>query len=938
MKNYLIIFVVILFSTITFALNINILSPQENAQNVDIRTSFRWQTIDAEGKELRYKIYISEDANIDEKDLKLENIFSNFYTGDVLKPETTYYWKVEGVDQDGNVYSSKTAKFTTRSLRAGDAYIIIFEEFDKILPLDDDFLGISKNKVELMNANKVIVKTVDFEQNIENGFLTSNAVFLVTQSETYIFDYSLEKREQLNVKIKGLAGENIFYSENEIFSISDDFQIQKQIDFNNIQKALVKDGYIYLLTENKFVKMNSNFETVENFDFNGKTFDFDYLEIQNMTLFPILANNNITLLDTNLQKISQLDFQIETQRYQRKIYTYYDKIVLLSGSKNLNFYDSELNLIRTFTYEENFNYFVPVNKDRFILVGESIKSFNLEGNLVWNYSTINKFQIIDEPLVYDKGLMVGVKDFLTRFLIFYDDFDSQYYFTRYIKEKMPLPQMFEEIVTPPTTVTIPATPITPQATEITAEPTPITIPEPIEEAITAPSTPVDITVEPTPSTPQATEITPEPTQITVPEPVEETITVPSTPIDITVEPTPSTPQATETTPEPTQITIPEPLEEEDITAPSTPVDITVEPTPSTAEATELTKIFSKSFDEYIYGSLYDGENFYLYGYEGKNDNWDAKTWKMDPYGNILNETSLYAQNTDFFRDAILTKDSTDNTKNIIYVGDTLSYGLNGNAYIVSLTEDGSVNYQIDYGDIGRDSGISITNIDENSYAVTGNLFINKKLSDIFVSKYLNDGTRIWTNNFGGNDVEIALDIKNSQDQGFMVFGATRSFGAGGFDVYVLKIDYYGNMKWSNVYGDSNDNIPVGVIKEGRKYYVLFETSSTPMSYGILEVDELNGFGDSFEFSLDGSNKFLGFTTIDEKYLAYGYSIENGKKVGIIYEINFEEEKVEKINTYTLDSDFEIISISKPENQNSIYIFGNTTINGINNIVLIMDIL
>ncbi|PNR97502.1 hypothetical protein X928_09640 [Petrotoga miotherma DSM 10691] len=937
MKNYLLILVVILFSIFSFALNINILSPQENAQNVDIRTSFRWQTIDAEEKELRYRIYISEDANIDEKDLKLENIFSNFYTGDVLKPETTYYWKVEGVDQDGNVYSSKTAKFTTRSLRAGDAYIIIFEEFDKILPLDDNFLGISKNKVVLMNANKVVIKTVDFGQNIENGFLTSKAVFLVTQSGTYVFDYSLEKKAQLNVKIKGLAGENIFYSEDEIFSISGVFQIQKQIDFNNIQKALVKEGYIYLLTKDKFIKMNSNFETIESFDFNDKTFDFDYLEIQNITLFPILTNNNITVLDTNLQKISQLDFQIETERYQRKIYTYYDKIVLLSGSKNLNFYDSELNLIRTFTYEVNFNYFVPVNKDRFILVGESIKSLDLEGNLVWNYSTINKFQIIGKPLVHDKGLLVGVKDFLTRFLIFYDNFDSQYYFTRSIKEKMPLTQTMEEIVTPPSTVTIQATPITPQATEITPEPTQITMPEPAEEAITVPSTPVTITVEPTPSTPQATEITLEPTQITIPEPTEEPFTVPSTPVTITVEPTPSTPQATETTPEPTQITIPEATEEA-ITAPSTPVTITVEPTPSTAEATELTKIFSKGFDEYIYGSLYDGKNFYLYGYEGKNDNWDAKTWKIDPYGNILNEKSLYAKNTDFFRDSIITKDSTDNSKNIIYIGDTLSYGLNGNAYIVSISEDGSVNYQIDYGDIGRDSGISITNIDENSYAVTGNLFINKKLSDIFVSKYLNDGTRIWSNNFGGNDVEIALDIKNSQDQGFMVFGATRSFGAGGFDIYVLKIDYYGNRKWSNVYGDSNDNIPIGVIKDGKKYYVLFETTSTPMSYEILEVDELNGFGDSFEFSLEGSNKFLGFTTIDEKYIAYGYSVENGKKVGIIYEVNLEEEKIEKLNTYTLDSDFEIISISKPENQNSVYIFGNTTINGVNNIVLITDIL
>lgn len=908
MKNYSLIFLVILFSAISFALNINILSPQEDAQNVDIRTSFRWQTIDAEEKELRYRIYISEDQDIDEKDLKLENIFSNFYTGDVLKPETTYYWKVEGVDQDGNVYFSKTAKFTTRSLRPGDAYIIIFEEFDKILPLKDNFLGISKNKVELMNTNKVIVKTVDFEQNIENGFLTSETVFLVTHSGTYIFNYSLEKKAQLNVRIKGLAGENIFYSNDEIFSINNDFQIQKQIDFNNIQKALVKEGYIYLLIENNFIKLNSNFETVESFNFNDKTFDFDYLEIQNMTLFPILTNNNITLLDTNLQKISQLDFQIETQRYQRKIYTYYDKVVLLSGSKNLHFYDSELNLINTFTYDENFNYFVPVNKDRFILVGESIKSFDLKGSLVWNYSTINKFQIIDEPLVYDKGLLVGVKDFLTRFLILYDDFDSEYYFTRYIKEKMPLTQTIEEeeeeeeeekeeIATHPSTITIQATPITSEATEITPEPTQTITPEPVEEAITEPSTPVTITVEPTPLTSQATEITPEPTQTIIPVPIEEAIT-----------------------------------------EPSTPIDIPVEPTSLTSEATELTKIFFKDFDEYIYGSLYDGENFYLYGYEGKAENWDAKTWKIDPYGNILNEKSLHANNTDFFRDAILTKDSTDNTKNIIYVGDTLSYGLNGNVYIVSISEDGSVNYQIDYGDIGRDSGISIKNIDEDSYAVTGNLFINKKLSDIFVSKYLNDGTRIWTNNFGGNDVEIALDIKNSQDQGFMVFGATRSFGVGGFDVYVLKIDYYGNMKWSNVYGDSNDNIPVGVIKEGRKHYVLFETSSTPISYGILEVDELNGFGYSFEFSLEGSNKFLGFTKIDEKYLAYGYSIENGKKVGIIYEINLEEEKVEKLNTYTLDSDFEIISISKPENQNSIYIFGNTTINGINNIVLIMDIL
>jgi hypothetical protein len=302
-------------------------------------------------------------------------------------------------------------------------------------------------------------------------------------------------------------------------------------------------------------------------------------------------------------------------------------------------------------------------------------------------------------------------------------------------------------------------------------------------------------------------------------------------------------------------------------------------------------------------------------------------------GNVVLEKTLYADKTDFFRDGIITTDASENTKNTVFVGDTLSYGLNGNVYLVSISEAGTINYQINYGDIGRDSGISIINIDENSFAISGNLFVNKKLSDIFVSKYLNDGTRIWTNNFGGNDVEIAVDIKNTQDQGFMVFGATRSFGAGGFDIYVLKLDYYGNMKWSNVYGDPNDNIPIGVVKEGRKYYVLYENSSNPKTYGILEVDEINGFGDSFETQLEGEPKFLGFTTIENRYLAYGYTIKSNKKAGVVYEINIKEKTFEKVYSYELENGFEIVSLIKPENQDNIYIFGNTVSNGKQNIAL-----
>lgn len=105
-----------------------LLSPADNAIDVDIRISFRWQpSEEIKDKELSYSIFVSEDTLIDEKDLMLANIFSNFYTGDVLKPKTTYYWKIEATDKEGNTYESDVAKFTTRKLRAGDAYVIFLK-------------------------------------------------------------------------------------------------------------------------------------------------------------------------------------------------------------------------------------------------------------------------------------------------------------------------------------------------------------------------------------------------------------------------------------------------------------------------------------------------------------------------------------------------------------------------------------------------------------------------------------------------------------------------------------------------------------------------------------------------------------------------------------------------------------------------------------------
>ena len=144
------------------------------------------------------------------------------------------------------------------------------------------------------------------------------------------------------------------------------------------------------------------------------------------------------------------------------------------------------------------------------------------------------------------------------------------------------------------------------------------------------------------------------------------------------------------------------------------------------------------------------------------------------------------------------------------------------------------------------------------------------------------------------------------------------------------------MKWSNVFGDSNDNVAIGVVQEGRQYYVLYETTSNPLIFGFLEVDELNGFGDSFEYTVEEMEKLLGFTKIEDKYIAYGYRVQDKKKVGIIYEISKKNRIFKEIKKYEFESDFEIRSVVKPENSDYLYVFGNTINGDKQNIVMIKE--
>jgi hypothetical protein len=63
----------------------------------------------------------------------------------------------------------------------------------------------------------------------------------------------------------------------------------------------------------------------------------------------------------------------------------------------------------------------------------------------------------------------------------------------------------------------------------------------------------------------------------------------------------------------------------------------------------------------------------------------------------------------------------------------------------------------------------------------------------------------WARAYSGAWDDSAGDVQQTSDGGFVVAATTGSFGAGGNDAWVLKLDVSGNVQWEKAYGGSSDD-------------------------------------------------------------------------------------------------------------------------------------
>jgi len=85
------------------------------------------------------------------------------------------------------------------------------------------------------------------------------------------------------------------------------------------------------------------------------------------------------------------------------------------------------------------------------------------------------------------------------------------------------------------------------------------------------------------------------------------------------------------------------------------------------------------------------------------------------------------------------------------------------------------------------------------------------------------GDTLWTRTYGGPADDHGWDVASVADGGFVVAGFTASRGAGGEDVWLLRLDEDGDTLWTRTYGGGGDERAWALAEAGEGWVIAAQT-------------------------------------------------------------------------------------------------------------------
>jgi hypothetical protein len=148
--------------------------------------------------------------------------------------------------------------------------------------------------------------------------------------------------------------------------------------------------------------------------------------------------------------------------------------------------------------------------------------------------------------------------------------------------------------------------------------------------------------------------------------------------------------------------------------------------------------------------------------------------------------------------------------------------------------DLSIDFELVLGASQRDRGIDLIQTSDGGYAVLGyTSSFGQGGEDLYLVRLDEQGQELWSQTYGGQSLDNGWSVFETESGDLMLFGFTGSSGAGGLDYYLVRTDPEGEVLWESTYGGVEDEYGWDLSPTADGGFVL---AGQTESYGSGDID------------------------------------------------------------------------------------------------------